>query len=186
MPSGRTHDSITLWGLPIVTGATWFYSENASMAIVVAGSYLFAGLMFGPDLDIYSQQYKRWGILRWLWLPYRKMLRHRSVYSHGFLLGTIGRILYVTLMVCTATLFCILGWSIGLHLQGITTWDRTAIPLTTSAFAPIVQNLQTHWQLWLAAFLGLETGAMSHSVSDSIGSAWKKFHRKRRNPKSKI
>ncbi len=180
MPSGRTHDSITLWGLPIVTGGTWFYSESPTIAIVTAGSYLFAGLMFGPDLDIYSHQYKRWGPLRWLWLPYRKMLRHRSVFSHGFILGTIGRILYVTLLGLTATFFCVLGWSIALHYQGVTTWDRAAVPLTTSILTPIVQGFQTHWQIWLAALFGLETGAMSHSISDTIGSAWKRSQRKRR------
>jgi len=180
MPSGRTHDSITLWGLPIVTGGTWFYTGNAPIALVVAGSYLFSGLMFGPDLDIYSHQYKRWGIFRWLWLPYRKMLRHRSIYSHGFLIGTLGRILYVMLLMSTVLLFGILGWSIALHSQGITTWDRAALPLTTALLTPLYQGIQTHWQLYLAALFGLETGAMSHSISDTIGTAWKRSQRKRR------
>jgi uncharacterized metal-binding protein len=180
MPSGRTHDSITLWGLPIVTGATWFYTESSTVAIVTAGSYLFAGLMFGPDLDIYSHQYKRWGPLRWLWLPYRKMLRHRSVFSHGFLLGTIGRLIYVTLIGLTATLFCILGWSTALHYQGIISWDQAAAPLTMGMISTLGQGFQSHWQLWLAAMFGLETGAMSHSISDTLGSAWKRSKRKRR------
>ncbi len=180
MPSGRTHDSITLWGLPIVTGTAWFYSGNPTIAIITAGSYLFAGLMFGPDLDIYSHQYKRWGPLRWLWLPYRKMLRHRSIFSHGFILGTIGRLLYVTLIGFTTTFFCILGWSVALHYQGITTWDRAAAPITSSILTPIVHTVQQYPQLWLAALLGLETGAMSHSISDTIGSAWKRSRRKRR------
>lgn len=180
MPSGRTHDSITLWGLPIVTGATWFYSGSPTIAIVTAGSYLFAGLMFGPDLDIYSHQYKRWGPLRWLWLPYRKMLRHRSIFSHGFLLGTIGRLIYVTLIGLTATMFCILGWSIALHYQGVTTWDQVAAPLTMGVIYHLGQGMQNHWQLWLAAMFGLETGAMSHSLSDTLGSAWKRSKRNRR------
>ncbi|MCX5965543.1 MAG: metal-binding protein [Cyanobacteria bacterium] len=181
MPSGRTHDSITLWGLPVVTGTTWLCTENPTVAIVVAGSYLFAGLMFGPDLDIYSHQYKRWGWLRWLWLPYRKMLRHRSVFSHGFLVGTIGRILYVVMIGGTATGFWILGWSLALHYQGVTTWDRAAFPLMTGLIVPLWKNLQTHWILWLAVWFGLETGSMSHSISDTIGSAWKRSQRKRRS-----
>ena len=182
MPSGRTHDSITLWCLPVVTGGTWFYTQNAAQAIVVAGSYLFAGLMFGPDLDIYSHQYQRWGWLRGLWLPYRKLFRHRSVYSHGFLIGTVLRIIYVSVLMLTVMGFGILGWALALHLQGVTTWDRAALPLTTSLIVPIAQSIQVHWQLWLAAWFGLETGAMSHSVSDTIGSHVKRWRRK--SPKS--
>jgi uncharacterized metal-binding protein len=177
MPSGRTHDSITLWCLPIVTGGTWFYTQNPAIAIVTAGSYLFAGLMFGPDLDIYSHQYTRWGILRWIWLPYRKMFRHRSPYTHGFFIGTVLRILYVSLLLLVIMSFGILGWAIALQVQGVMTWDRAALPLTTGVIQPIVQSIQTHWQLWLAVWFGLETGAMSHSLSDAIGSQIKRWRR---------
>ncbi len=177
MPSGRTHDSITLWCLPIVTGGTWFYTQNPAIAIVTAGSYLFAGLMFGPDLDIHSHQYTRWGILRWIWLPYRKMFRHRSPYTHGFFIGTVLRILYVSLLLLVIMSFGILGWAIALHLQGVMTWDRAALPLTTGVIQPIVQSMQIHWQLWLAVWFGLETGAMSHSISDAIGSQIKRWQR---------
>lgn len=183
MPSGRTHDSITLWCLPIVTGATWFYTNSAPLAIVVAGSYLFAGLMFGPDLDIYSHQYKRWGWLRWLWLPYRKLFRHRSVYSHGFLIGTIVRLLYVSSLMLVASSFGILGWAIALQIQGVMNWDQAALPLTTGLLQPIAQSIQVHWQVWLAAGFGLETGAMSHSVSDAIGS-WIKRRKRKKSARS--
>ncbi len=178
MPSGRTHDSITLWFLPMVTGGTWFYTHSPALAIVTAGSYLFAGLMFGPDLDIYSHQYKRWGPLRWLWLPYRKMFRHRSIYSHGFLIGTVLRILYVSAIALVMISFGILGWAIALHYQGVMTWDRAALPLTTSVLMPITQSMQRHWPVWLAAWFGLETGAMSHSLSDAIGSQVKRWRRR--------
>jgi uncharacterized metal-binding protein len=186
MPSGRTHDSITLWCLPIVTGGTWFYTHSPALAIVTTGSYLFAGLMFGPDLDIYSHQYKRWGPLRWLWLPYRQLFRHRSVYSHGFLIGTVLRILYVTGLLLVAMSFGILGWAIALHYQGVMTWDRAALPLTTQVLQPIAQSMQTHWQIWLAVWFGLETGAMSHSVSDAIGSQVKRWRRGSRKSSQKV
>ncbi|GAC1402643.1 MAG: hypothetical protein NVSMB56_17620 [Pyrinomonadaceae bacterium] len=55
---------------------------------------LFGGLMFGPDLDIHSKQYTRWGIFRFLWLPYQIVFRHRSRWSHGMLFGTLIRIVY--------------------------------------------------------------------------------------------
>jgi uncharacterized metal-binding protein len=66
------------------------------MTLLVAGGFMFGGLMFGPDLDIYSRQFQRWGFLRWIWLPYQKSLRHRSFLSHGPIIGTTLRVVYLT------------------------------------------------------------------------------------------
>ncbi|MEB3338049.1 MAG: metal-binding protein, partial [Leptolyngbyaceae bacterium] len=96
MPSGRTHDRITLWSLPWVGGATLVITQSSRLTLIVAGGFLLGGLMFGPDLDIYSRQYQRWGWLKWIWLPYRKLLKHRSFWSHGFVVGTTLRLLYFT------------------------------------------------------------------------------------------
>src|SRR5918998_3916008 len=59
---------------------------------------LFGGLMFGPDLDIQSRQYTRWGVFRFLWLPYRAFFRHRSRWSHGIIFGTLIRVVYFALV----------------------------------------------------------------------------------------
>ncbi len=64
MPSGRTHDRITLWCLPIVAVGTYMLTQQLPWMLIASGGFLFGGLMFGPDLDIHSVQYKRWGILR--------------------------------------------------------------------------------------------------------------------------
>lgn len=52
-----------------------------------------------PDLDINSRPYQRWGVLRWLWWPYQRLIRHRSVLSHSPFLGTAIRISYLTCLV---------------------------------------------------------------------------------------
>jgi uncharacterized metal-binding protein len=89
MPSGRTHDRITVWSVPFVSGIAYFLTQNGKFALILAGGFLFSGLMFGPDLDIYSVQYKRWGWFRWIWIPYRSAILHRSQLSHVLLIGTI-------------------------------------------------------------------------------------------------
>ena len=94
MPSGRTHDRITLWLLPWVVGLSLLITRRAELTLLMAGGFLFSGLMFGPDLDIYSIQYQRWGVLRLIWWPYRSLLRHRSWLSHGPIVGTTLRIVY--------------------------------------------------------------------------------------------
>ena len=63
--------------------------------------------MFGPDLDIYSVQFKRWGYFKFIWLPYQKYLRHRSFFSHGFIIGTVIRSLYFSLIIL------LLGFIVG-------------------------------------------------------------------------
>jgi len=51
--------------------------------------------VFGPDLDAKSFQYKRWGIIKWIWLPYRMFFSHRSRFSHGLLWGPVTRSIYL-------------------------------------------------------------------------------------------
>ncbi|MFN7414520.1 MAG: metal-binding protein, partial [Dolichospermum sp.] len=91
MPSGQTHDRITIWSMPVVASITLVSTHSSNMTLLVAGGFMFGGLMFGPDLDIYSRQFQRWGFLRWIWLPYQKSLRHRSFLSHGPIIGTTLR-----------------------------------------------------------------------------------------------
>ena len=55
--------------------------------------------MLGPDLDIHSIQYRRWGPLRWIWLPYQKALKHRSQLSHGPIIGTAVRVMYLSVWI---------------------------------------------------------------------------------------
>ena len=168
MPSGKTHDRITLWCLPWmglaarVTTNHWGYT-----GLVVAG-FAFAGLMFGPDLDIRSVQSKRWGWLAWIWHPYRKSLRHRSWLSHGFLAGTAVRCLY---------LFVWGFFGILIILEFTNTSGNTSVTWGDLGQAATQLVLQ-HWRVWGAISIGIELGAMSHSISDWFVSAWKREARR--------
>jgi uncharacterized metal-binding protein len=173
MPSGATHDRITLMSLPVVGGIALLVSRSASITLSLAGSFLFSGLMFGPDLDVYSLQFKRWGMLRWIWRPYQKSMRHRSWLSHGPLIGTIVRLAYLGSWV--ALLGAVLIWIATLNRWQLWPWHAIKTQLQQFAF-------QYFWQ-GLAILIGLELGALSHAWSDSIGSTWQKLrkpHRKRR------
>jgi uncharacterized metal-binding protein len=146
----------------------FWQSRSGNITLLVAGGFLFGGLMFGPDLDIYSRHYQRWGWFRWIWLPYQKSLRHRSFLSHGPIIGTTLRVIYLCGVV-------------GLF------------GLLVLFFAQKLLNLQWNWQIagesvgkslvfygaeFFALFLGMELGAMSHSLSDWSGSAYKRFQKK--------
>lgn len=167
MPSGKTHDRITLWGLPWVVLLSLFGTRNATLALIISGMYLFGGLMFGPDLDIYSIQYKRWGWLRWLWLPYQKSLRHRSKLSHGFLVGTTLRLVYFLTVLLIVGM---IGVAIAQLIWGFT-WNWQAAGQETWLW------LGENRDRCLAIFVGLELGAMSHALADAIGSRRKQWQK---------
>lgn len=173
MPAGKIHDRITLGATPAVMAITFIGTGSTRLTLLTAIAFGFSGLMFGPDLDIYSCQYKRWGWLRWIWLPYRHLIPHRSPLSHGFLIGTILRLLYLGswLLLVSAGMGTVLILLQKLNLQGID-WSILG------------QWLERHrWEL-LTIFVGLEAGAMAHSVSDWGGSWLKKKLKSRQKKRS--
>ncbi|VEP18169.1 Uncharacterized metal-binding protein [Hyella patelloides LEGE 07179] len=176
MPSGKTHDRITLWILPWTVCGSYILTRNGELTLLFSGGFLFSGLMFGPDLDIYSVQFKRWGILRWLWLPYQKLLHHRSFLSHGFILGTVIRIIYLLLW-----LF-ILGSFFVAIAQLIIGFNWNWHTFIVKHFNLIITEYR---QEAIAIFTGLELGSMSHYFSDWLGSANKK-KQKAQKPKPKV
>jgi uncharacterized metal-binding protein len=167
MPSGRTHDRITLWALPFIAGVTFFETHSGNLTLLVAGGFMFGGLMFGPDLDIYSRHYQRWGVLRFIWLPYQKSLRHRSFLSHGPIVGTMLRVLYLSVIVSILVILVLVIaeklWNVNLNWQLFS--------------ATVVRSLTHYSNEVLTLLLGLELGAMSHSLSDWSGSAYKRFQK---------
>ncbi|MEH2106958.1 metal-binding protein [Nostoc sp.] len=167
MPSGRTHDRITMYALPFVAGITFWQTRSSNATLLVAGGFLFGGLMFGPDLDIYSVQFQRWGFLRWIWLPYQKSLRHRSFLSHGPIIGTILRILYLGSLLAILAIFVLV---IAEKLGNLSfTWQDLG--------GSVGRSLMQYDTEYIALFLGLELGAMSHSLSDWGGSAYKRVRK---------
>lgn len=168
MPSGRTHDRITLWCLPLVAGVTFGHTQSSNLTLLVSGSFLVGGLMFGPDLDIYSCQYQRWGWFKFIWLPYQKSLRHRSFLSHGPLIGTALRILYLATWIAVVG---VLGLTVAEKIGNLAgNWQEAVLGYGRS--------LLEHYIEFIAIYVGLELGAMSHYLSDWGGSAYKQFKKK--------
>jgi uncharacterized metal-binding protein len=173
MPSGATHDRLILWNLPWVGGVTWLLTSDLGLVLAGSGAYLFSGLLFGPDLDTRSRHYFRWGLFRWLWLPYQRLLSHRSVFSHGPLLGTCGRLLYLG------------GWLVLLGLLSSGLWTLWRDPQRWGDLPQYWQaqgrqlwrTSQTQVHLLVTILVGLEVGAMNHSLSDWLGSRIKRWRR---------
>src|SRR5918997_2470893 len=112
MPSGKTHDVITVLLAAPTFAAAWGLTRSPTLALVATAAMLFGGFMFGPDLDIQSKQYTRWGVFRFLWFPYKVVFRHRSRWSHGLVFGTLIRVVYF------AAALALLGWA-GVYLRAV-------------------------------------------------------------------
>lgn len=172
MPSGRTHDRITLWNLPAVTVLSLFVTKSSELTLIVSGGFLFSGLMLSPDLDLNSLPFKRWGWLRWIWIPYQKLVRHRSIFSHGLVIGTTLRVIYLA---CWAMVVGGLGVMVIAVLgDNSWSWQDWATQIARSQRLPLASLFQYRAQ-YIALFLGLELGAIAHILSDWTISTYKKL-----------
>ncbi len=166
MPSGKTHDVITILLAVPAFAAAFAATKSLSMSAVMAAAFLFGGLMFGPDLDTVSRQYSRWRIFRFIWLPYRKFFKHRSRFSHGLLFGAFGRVVYFMGVVTLIVVFAAYFYSAysGGKLPNLFDFARV--------WEPVGEWTRLHLgeQFFLTAFAGLWFGAASHTFTDMAGS----------------
>ena len=146
MASGQQHDRATCW-LALPYGLLWWPWLGPLGTVVSALAFLIGGLWLSPDLDTNSLPYQRWGPLRWLWWPYRKALRHRSVLSHSPLLGTLVRVGYLT--------------GLALLLTGL-----AHPPASTDLLRWLQQQWSRPERLLLVALIGIEASAWLHLLQD--------------------
>ncbi len=166
MPSGRTHDMITMLLAVPTFAAAYAVTREIAPAATVAGAFLFGGVMFGPDLDTVSRQYTRWSIFRSIWTAYRIFFPHRSRFTHGLIFGALFRVVYflgVVSLLVLAGKFIYTAFSGGElpqieELQVIATLTGETIGSWFSGY------------FLLLIFVGLWFGAASHTVTDIVAS----------------
>jgi uncharacterized metal-binding protein len=200
MPSGKTHDKISWLFLPIVVwGAySWRISEGeavsaVSMVCLLLG-YLLGSFYLTPDLDTHSQPYRRWGMFRWVWLPYQRVVSHRSWISHGVIVGPFVQCLYVMVVLA------ITGLSLMTAFHYLTlfdpspafqhpVWTEHAITDIPHFWSQLVSKAKRFWQQGgqafaeqhqtelFSVFVGLCIGSFIHIASDAIFSSIKNWGR---------
>ena len=149
MASGREHDRATCV-LALIYGGIWWPWLGINGAATSAVAFLFGGLFLSPDLDINSRPYQRWGVLRWLWWPYQRLIHHRSVLSHSPFLGTAIRIAYLSLLVA------VISW-LG---------SRWGTPTPEQWRSWLEQAWNESSNSVLIGLIGLEASAWLHLIQD--------------------
>lgn len=170
MPSGRTHDLIT-----IITGAAGSTAAlniglpdfGPTNAVVLLSSYMISGLLFSPDLDLRSAPYKRWRQMRWMWLPYQRMVPHRSWISHSLLVGPLLRILYFVVVLSLVTLGILALLSLLVPVDPTGTMLRLTSEVTTW--------VQAHPTTIVYALVGFMLGSAAHVITDAVVSKVKRW-----------
>lgn len=166
MPSGKTHDAVTILLAAPTLAAAWRASGSFSLAVIVVVAFVFGGLMFGPDLDTMSKQYTRWSVFRFLWYPYQAFFRHRSRWSHGLVFGTFLRVIY---FVGVLTLLSFLA---AFLFQTFAGGDLPNLLEFTKTWGAVGEYTETNFGKYTfpAVFIGLWLGAASHTLTDMAGS----------------
>ncbi len=141
MASGRNHDRAIHFATPVV-GICIGYYLTPMLGLIAASSHLLGGLYLSPDLDLKSLPWKRWGILRFLWLPYQR-IPHRHWLSHAPVVGSIGRLVYL-----------------GVLLSPVAIVFLKALP-------PL-QMGREFWYAIASALVGVEASALNHLLLDGL------------------
>jgi uncharacterized metal-binding protein len=140
MASGKNHDRSILFTSPVV--AIVVGSHSLELGIVAASAHLLGGLYLSPDLDLKSIPFKRWGVLRVLWLPYQKLIPcHRHWLSHGVIVGSVVRLLYLAALLLPM-------WFIFPGLQQV--------------------EWMIAWEKAIAFWVGVELSALNHLLLDGL------------------
>ena len=149
MASGHHHDLATKL-LAVPFGLCWIPSLGMAGACAAGLGFLLGGLWLSPDLDTRSNATRRWGPLRVLWWPYRMGLTHRSVIPHCPLVGTAGRLAYLSALVLTGSVL-----------------------LSSLGGPPPAHLIQWTQELWLnergaviGALVGVEASSWLHLIQD--------------------
>ncbi len=166
MPSGKTHDAITILLAVPAFAATYAVTHNVFSSTTVAAAFIFGGVMFGPDLDTVSRQYSRWYFFGFLWLPYRWCFKHRSRFSHGLILGALLRVVYflgVSTLLVYLIAFCVSSFNGSSHYD---------LGYFTDVWRGIGEFVRANLgnDFLLLVFVGLWLGAASHTFTDMAGS----------------
>ena len=166
MPSGKTHDAITIILAAPVFGAAFLATRDVWLSTVATIGFLFGGFMFGPDLDTASKQYSRWKVFKLLWFPYRSFFKHRSRWSHGLLFGTLLRVVYFMGAATCVAFLLTYAYMILIGGDVPALWNFTSVWGRLRQYSDIALGRYGMPGL----FIGMWLGAASHTFTDLAGS----------------
>lgn len=117
------------------------YQFGLELGIIAGASHFLGGYWLSPDLDIKSRPFLRWSVLRFIWMPYQRLIPHRSPLSHAPVLGSAIRLLYLGAWLSPL-------WLLFLDLQRM--------------------QWAVDWMKVAAFLVGVELSALNHLLLDGL------------------
>jgi uncharacterized metal-binding protein len=141
LPGYKTHDRAAYIAAPVLTGVAYAvlplpYTLLFSVAFLAGNHWL------SPDLDIDSIMSHRWGFLRFIWFPYKRLIHHRSFLSHSGPLSAAIRIIYLSVLL-SIPLYVVFG-SAMLYMLFLQYWQIYAILYLGVAAADTLHTALDH------------------------------------------
>lgn len=165
MPSGKTHEKVNFIFLFIIifflliSGSYYFIGIfGALISLFTAFGFYFGTYYFSPDLDTKSRPFYKWRLLRFIWIPYQKIFKHRSFWTHGILIGDVVRFLYFSI-------FIYIFYSVSITFLKI---DPNV------AETNIIVFIKTYKFYFLSFFIGNVLASFAHIIADKTVSGFKR------------
>lgn len=178
MPNAPTHDRIALIAAPVIALPSYAIltalgdSQSAALtgSALIVGAHLVGSWMLSPDLDLDSAIDNRWGILRPIWIPYRRLVPHRHWFSHSGISG-VFRLLYLYIILSLLLLFA----TAIAHIIG---FGETNYAIAFSQW--LWDAGQQHTRIALLIITGVILSDAIHVITDYTSSAFKRRWGRRR------
>lgn len=107
MPNHKTHEKIGMISIVPIAATALYFGHSIQETAVLAVGTAFSTYYLSPDLDhdVGAASYRRWGLLRFIWYPYKKLLPHRSWLSHSGPISATLRIGYLYMLMLPFILY---------------------------------------------------------------------------------
>jgi len=112
MATGKQHASATVVAAPVAGIVVLFLSGLDALGAFLVCVGCLSGVVLSPDLDQETVTRSEWWVIRhtlgagwlwvWYWWLYARIVPHRGWASHAPIIGTIGRVSYISLPVLVA------------------------------------------------------------------------------------
>lgn len=163
MPNATTHDRIGLLATAPISAVALMAGGPVAAVCVTAG-HVVGTYWLSPDLDLTeagSHIDNRWGPLRFIWIPYGRMIEHRSLLSHSGV-SAVLRLAYVAAWVE-------FGLAL-LHMAGLVDFHTV-----NAGVAQFIDHNRAAC-LWFVA--GLIMADVVHVLADKVSTALKRSKRR--------
>lgn len=139
MPNHETHEHVGLATVPVVAIGMYYFDASVATTAITSALYIAATYYLSPDLDhdVGAASYRRWGIFRFIWYPYQKIIKHRSWISHSGPISATIKLVYLLLWFLPILFFVPIDYLTHMYWYGIL-WIAVALSDTTHTVLDLI------------------------------------------------